>query len=62
MVAPGALAENDNYAIKSAFLLGFLESLPAVAGQLPEPATGEPKFEDMVATVEKATVLVLVWR
>jgi S1-C subfamily serine protease len=62
LATSGTLAENVNYAVKSGFLLSFLESLPAVVSQLPEPNKEEPAFEDMIATVEKATVLVLVYR
>jgi TPR repeat protein len=40
----GALPENVNYAVKSSFLLGFLESVPAVAAKLKEPNTRERKF------------------
>lgn len=58
----GTLAENVNYAIKSTYLLSLLESLPAVAGALPDPATRDLPFEEMVTHLEKATVLVLVYR
>jgi len=55
------LAENVNYALKSSFLLGFLESVPEVAAKLREPNTQQRKFEDVVKSVEQATVLVLVY-
>jgi TPR repeat protein len=61
LVTSGALAENVNYAVKSSFLLSFLESLPDVAAKLKEPATRERKFEDVVKDAERATVLVLVY-
>lgn len=57
----GALPENVNYAVKSSFLLGFLESVPAVAAKLKEPNTKDAKFEDVVKSAEQATVLVLVY-
>lgn len=57
----GALPENVNYAVKSSYLLSFLESVPAVAVKLKEPATREKKFEDMVQEAEQAAVLVLVY-
>ena len=44
----GALPENVNYAIKSSFLLSFLESVPEVAAKLKEPNTQDRKFEDVV--------------
>ena len=58
----GTLAENVNYAIKSGFLLSFLESMPPVISQLPQPAACESTFEAIVAEVEKSTVLVVVYR
>ena len=61
LATSGALAENVNYAVKSSYLLSFLESVPAVAAQLKEAHTKERKFEDVVKSVEQATVLVLVY-
>jgi S1-C subfamily serine protease len=46
--ATGALPENVNYAIKSSFLLGFLEPMPEVSTTLKEPNTAEMKYEDVV--------------
>ena len=57
----GTIAENVNYAVKSSYLLSFLESLPEVAAKLKEPSAKERKFEDVVKSVEQATVLVLVY-
>ena len=59
--ASGALPENVNYAVKSSFLLGFLESVPEVAAKLKEPNTQDRKFEDVVKAAEQAAVLVLVY-
>jgi TPR repeat protein len=59
LAASGALPENVNYAVKSSFLLGFLESLPTVVSELKEPNTQEEKFENVVQAVERAAVLVL---
>jgi hypothetical protein len=61
LVTTGALPENVNYAVKSSFLLGFLESVPEVSATLKEPNTKERKFEDVVKDAEKAAVLVLVY-
>ena len=57
----GALPENVNYAVKSSFLLGFLESVPDVAAKLKEPNTKDEKFEEAVKSAEQSTVLVLVY-
>ena len=57
----GALPENVNYAVKSSFLLGFLESVPEVSAKLNEPNTKDRKFEDVVRSAEQAAVLVLVY-
>ena len=59
--ATGALPENVNYAVKSSYLLSFLESVPEVAAKLKEPETKERKFEDVVKSAEQAAVLVLVY-
>ncbi len=50
-----------NYAVKSSFILGFLESVPEVATKLKEPRTAERKFEEVVKDAEQAAVLVLVY-
>ena len=55
------MPENVNYAVKSSYLLSFLESVPDVAAKLKEPETKERKFEDVVKSVEQAAVLVLVY-
>ena len=57
----GALPENVNYAVKSSYLLSFLDSVPEVASKLKEPSTKEKKFEDVVKEAEQAAVLVLVY-
>ncbi len=57
----GALPENVNYAVKSRFLLSFLETVPEVSAKLKEPNTEEQKFEDVVKAAEHAAVLVLVY-
>ena len=59
--ASGALPENVNYAVKSSFLQGSLESVPEVAAKLREPNTKDRKFEDVVKDAEQAAVLVLVY-
>jgi S1-C subfamily serine protease len=61
LATSGALPENVNYAVKSSFLLGFLESVPEVSAKLKEPNTKERKFEDVVKSAEQAAVLVLVY-
>jgi TPR repeat protein len=57
----GALPENVNYAVKSSFLLSFLESVPEVSAKLKELNTKERKFEEVVKAAEQAAVLVLVY-
>ncbi len=57
----GALPENVNSAVKSSYLLSFLESVPEVAARLREPESKERKFEDVVRSAEQAAVLVLVY-
>jgi hypothetical protein len=55
----GALPENVNYAVKSSFLLSFLESVPDVSAKLKQPSTKECKFEDVVKSAEQAALHVL---
>ena len=61
LATSGDLPENVNYAVKSGYLLGFLESVPDVAAKLKEPNTKDAKFEDVVKSAEQAAVLVLVY-
>ncbi len=61
LASSGSLPENVNYAVKSSFLLGFLESVPDVAAKLKEVNSKERKFDDVVKDAEKAAVLVLVY-
>jgi S1-C subfamily serine protease len=61
LAASGALPENVNYAIKSSYLLSFLESVPEVSAKLNEPETKERKFEEVVKAAEQAAVLVLAY-
>ena len=59
--ATGVLPENVNYAVKSSYLLRFLESVPEVAAKLKGLEPKERKFEDVVKSAEQAAVLVLVY-
>ena len=61
LAASGALPENVNYAIKSSFLLSFLESAPGVEAELKKPNAADEKFEEVVKSAQAATVLVLVY-
>jgi S1-C subfamily serine protease len=55
------LPENVNYAVKSSFLLSFLESVPDVSAKLKTPNTADEKFSDVVQSAQDAAVLVLVY-
>jgi S1-C subfamily serine protease len=57
----GELPENVNYAVKSSFLLSFLESVPEVSAKLKVPVTVDRKFEEVVKSAQDAAVLVLVY-
>ena len=61
LAASGALPEDVNYAIKSSFLLSFLESVPGVEAKLKTANTADEKFEDVVKSAQAATALVLVY-
>ena len=51
LASGGDFPENVNYAVKSSFLLSFLESLPELASKLKEPATKDRPFEEVVQSV-----------
>lgn len=55
----GTLAQSVNYAIKSSYLLSFLEAVPEVGGGLIDAKTNDQKFEAVVDDVKKATVLII---
>ena len=58
----GALPQNVNYALKSSFLIAFLDSVPELAGKLKEPHTEKDRpFADVVKEVQKAAVMVIVY-
>ncbi|MBA3543805.1 MAG: trypsin-like peptidase domain-containing protein [Chthoniobacterales bacterium] len=59
--AGGALPENVNYAVKSSFLLGFLESVPEIADKLKEPNMKATDFANVVEQAKESAVLVLVY-
>lgn len=61
LAASGSLPENVNYAVKSGFLLSFLESVPELSSKLKEAGNMDLKFEDAVKSAEKAAVLILVY-
>ena len=61
LLTSGALPENVNYAVKSSFLLSFLESVPEVSAKLKAPNTKDESFEDVVKSAQEAAVLVLVY-
>jgi S1-C subfamily serine protease len=61
LITTGTLPENVNYALKSSFVIAFLESVPDASARLQEPNTMPLKFEDVMQATEAATVLVLVY-
>jgi hypothetical protein len=50
-----------NCAVKSSYLLSFLEVFADGQLKLKEPSAKEKKFEDVVKEAEQAAVLVLVY-
>ena len=53
------LAQSVNYAVKSSYLLGFLEAVPEASAGMTDAKTHEQKFEAVVDEVKKATVLII---
>ncbi len=58
LAASGQLPENVNYAVKSSFLLSFLESIPNA--KLKIAITNKLDFGDVVKFAQKAAVLIFV--
>ena len=54
----GALPQNVNFAVKSAYALALLESQPAIARKLKPASTSKRKFADAVKAAEDAAALV----
>jgi S1-C subfamily serine protease len=61
LMASGELPENVNYAVKSSFLLSFLESVPEITDRPKQPNNGEIKFAEVIERTKAAAVLVLVY-
>ena len=61
LATSGAFPQNVSYAVKSSFLLGFLESVPEMTAKLKEPNAKDMKFDDVVEQAKEATALVLVY-
>lgn len=55
----GTLAQSVNYAVKSSYLLSFLEAVPEVSDGLLDARMNDQKFEAVVDDVKKATVLII---
>jgi hypothetical protein len=56
------LPENVNFAVKSSFLLSFLESVPDVSAKLKNLITVDHrKFGDVMESVQQAAVRELVY-
>lgn len=57
----GSLPQNVNYALKSSFVLSFLESLPELQGKLVEPKKEELSRTQVVEKASKAVVMVVCY-
>lgn len=56
----GSLPQNVNYAVKSTFAQGLLDTIPGVSAKLPPPSGKQP-FDQAVERVRKSVVMVLVY-
>ncbi|MGO9246939.1 MAG: trypsin-like peptidase domain-containing protein [Verrucomicrobiia bacterium] len=60
--ASGMLPQNVNYALKSSFILAFLDTIPELTGKMPAPhVEKDRKFEDVVKEAQSASAMVLVY-
>ena len=58
----GSLPQNVNYAVKSTFLAGFLESVPQVAAKLVEPTGAKERpITEVAKELEAASVIILAY-
>ncbi len=57
----GALPQNVNYAIKSAYALALIEAVPEVAARLKSPQPKSRPPEQVVEQTESATALILAY-
>jgi S1-C subfamily serine protease len=55
----GSLPENVGYAIKSSYLLGFLQSVPGALESAPPLHALDADFESVVSAAEKSTISVI---
>lgn len=58
----GSLPQNINYAVKSAYALSLIDSLPEVGNKLPAPDSRPRSFESAASAAESSVVLVLVYK
>ena len=54
-----SLPQNVNYAVKSGYLMSFLESVPELMLKLRQPSTNAQSFGDVVGVLQQATALVM---
>jgi S1-C subfamily serine protease len=57
----GQVAQNVNYAVKSAHLLDLVATVPGLMGRLCPAIAEEKKFEDAVGLAQAATAMVLLY-
>jgi len=60
LASSGSPAESVNYAVKSSFLLGFLEAVPDIGPKLPQNSMTKVDFDEVVKAAEKAAVLIVI--
>jgi S1-C subfamily serine protease len=59
--ATGTLPQNVNYAIKSAYAIALVESVPGLAAKLRTPLAKAAPFENVVERAQAAAVMILVY-
>jgi S1-C subfamily serine protease len=59
--ASGSLPQNVNYAIKSSYALGLLESIPEVSNRLKKPLSEERRLEDVAKEAQEASAIVVTY-
>jgi hypothetical protein len=60
--ASGMLPQTVNYALKSSFILAFLDTVPELVGKMPtRHMEKDRKFEDVIKEAQAASAMVLVY-
>lgn len=58
----GSIPQNVNYALKISYAEALIDAVPELAGKLLSPSTNSKQRSAVIASTERAVVLLLVWK